>query len=111
MPLEQEIPHMLSIGFITVMSIMIITTLILWTKNKHQGRAYSMICLHLMLLSTAFYFFMNAVTYDYSLPMSSEENSLQIVIAGICWSLSMVFLLLSIIYFSGKKRKQAQRLT
>lgn len=85
MPLEQEIPNLLTIGFIAIILILAISTIALWIRNKGNSTAYIMVSLHLLLLSTAFYFFMNAITLKlhYKHPMASEENSLQIGIAGV----------------------------
>ena len=108
MPLEQEVPNILTIGFITIILILTISTIALWIRNKENSTAYSVVLLHLLLLSIAFYFFMNAITLDldYNQPMASEENSLQIGIAGVFWVLSMLSLLIAIFKFS-KKNKQS----
>ena len=107
MPLEQEVPNILTIGFITIILIFTISTIALWIRNKENSTAYSMVALHLLLLSTAFYFFMNAITLDldYNHPMASEENSLQIGIAGVFWVLSMLSLLIAIFKFSRKNKQ------
>jgi len=107
MPLEQEVPNILTIGFITIILIFTISTIALWIRNKENSTAYSMVSLHLLLLSTAFYFFMNAITLDldYKHPMASEENSLQIGIAGVFWALSMLSLLVAIFKFSRKNKQ------
>ena len=107
MPLEQEVPNILTIGFITIILILTISTIALWIRNKENSTAYSMVSLHLLLLSTAFYFFMNAITLDldYNHPMASEENSLQISIAGVFWMLGMLSLLVAIFKFSRKNKQ------
>lgn len=107
MPLEQEIPHLLTTGFIFIILILGVSTITLWVKHKKNSTAYIFILVHLLLLSTAFYFFMNAITLelDYYHPMASEENSLQIVIAGGLWALSMISLLGAIFKFTSLSRK------
>lgn len=106
MPLEQDVPNLLIIGFISIILIMTISTITLWIRNKEKSAAYIMVSLHIMLLSIAFYFFMNAITLelDYNHPMASEENSLQIGIAGVFWALSMLSLLVAIFKFSRKNK-------
>lgn len=107
MPLEQEVPNLLISGFILIILIITISTIVLWTRNKVNRVAYIMVSLHLVLLSIAFYFFMNAVTLelDYNHPMASEENSLQLGIAGVFWTLSMLSLLMAIFKFSTKVKQ------
>lgn len=104
MPLEQDVPNLLIIGFISIILIITLSTIALWIRNKENRAAYSMVSLHLLLLSIAFYFFMNAITLklDYDHPMASEENSLQLGIAGVFWALSMLSLLVAIFKFSRK---------
>lgn len=107
MPLESEIPYLLTIGFIAIILIVVISTIALWVRHKVKSSAYIMVFLHLLLLSTAFYFLMNAITLDldYNLPMASEENSLQIGIAGVLWALSMFSLMAAIFKFSSVSRE------
>ena len=108
MPLEQEVPNILTICFTTIILIFGLSTIALWIRNKGNSTAYSLVSLHLLLLSTAFYFFMNAITLDYKHPMASEENSLQISIATVFWALSMFSLLAAIFKFSSSSRKSKQ---
>lgn len=107
MPLEQEVPSLLTTGFTFIIFILVASIIALWVKNKGNRVAYLFILVHLVLLSTAFIFFMNAVTLelDYNHPMASEENSLQLVIAGFFWALSMVSLLFAIFKFTSLSRK------
>ena len=107
MPLEQEIPSLLTIGFIFIVLILVISTIALWFKRKGNATAYVMVLLHLLLLSFSFYFFMNAVTLDleYNHPMASEENSLQVGIASGFWALSMFSLLVAIFKFTSISRQ------
>ena len=106
MTLEQDVPNLLIIGFISIILIITISTITLWIRNKENSAAYSMVSLHLLLLSIAFYFFMNVITLelDDNHPMASEENSLQIGIAGVFWALSMLSLLVAIFKFSRKNK-------
>ena len=106
MPLEQEVSNFLIIGFISIILLLTISTITLWIRNKEKNVAYIMVLLHLLMLSIAFYYFMNAITLelDYNHPMASEENSLQIGIAGVCWALSMLSLLVALFKFSRKNK-------
>ncbi|MCH7321518.1 hypothetical protein LZ480_06385 [Solibacillus sp. MA9] len=108
MPLEQEVPNILTIGFITIILIFTLSTIALWIRSKGNSTAYSMVSLHLLLLTTAFYFFMNAITLDSNHPMASEENSLQLGIAAVFWGLSMLSLLVAIFKFSSSSTKSKQ---
>lgn len=108
MPLEQDLLKILIIGFIVIILVMAISTIALWARNKGNNMAYAMISVHLILISIAFYFFMNAITLelDYNHPMASEENSLQLGFASVFWTLSMISLLIVIFKFS-KEYSQA----
>lgn len=103
MPLEREMPNLFTIGFIAIILIFTISIFVLWIRNKEKSTAYILVLLHLLLLCIAFYFLMNAITLalDYNHPMASEENSLQIGVAGVFWALSMLSLLVSIFKFSN----------
>ena len=106
MPLEEEIPLFLTVGFVAIILLFTICIITLWVRNKGNNTPYMMALLHLILLSTAFYFFMNAITeLDYNHPMASEENSLQIGIASGFWALSMLSLLATIFQFAKIARK------
>ncbi|MDF2859147.1 MAG: hypothetical protein K0Q87_4998 [Neobacillus sp.] len=104
MPLEQEVRGMLIGGFTIVMGIAILTTLFLWLKNKNSNFGYFWTILHFLFFSIAIYFFIKAISNNYIHPMASEENSLQIGIAGVVWAFSMICLLMGIASFS-KRRK------
>ena len=107
MPLEQEVSNLLIVGFIFIVLVIGISTITLWIKNKRNSAAYLFILVHLGLLSTAFIFFMNAITLelDFNHPMASEERSLQIGVAGLFWALSMISLLVSIFKFTNLTRE------
>ncbi|MGM8214040.1 hypothetical protein ACLIA0_00540 [Bacillaceae bacterium W0354] len=107
MPLEQEMPSFLTVGFIVVVVIFSLMTIILWVKNKKYSSAYVAILLHLLLLAVAFYFFINAITLeiDYNHPMASEENSLNIWMASGFWGLSMLTLLFAVFRFTSLLKK------
>ncbi|MBO8172299.1 MAG: hypothetical protein H0Z33_10450 [Bacillaceae bacterium] len=94
-------------GFIVVISIVAVSTIRLWAKNKQNGTAYLLVLFHLFLLSISFYFIMNVVTpeLDYNHPMASEENSLQVGYAGVFWALSMMSLLAAIFRFTKLTKK------
>ena len=83
MPLEAEMPHLLTLGFLVIVCIFAISMITLWMKNKNNGGAYTFILLY--LVSCGFYFLMHAISpnLDYNHPMASEENSMQMGIAGV----------------------------
>ncbi|MEL3958221.1 hypothetical protein NST17_13595 [Caldifermentibacillus hisashii] len=51
MPLEQELPNLLVTGFIAIVLIIAISTIVLWVKSKGNNTPYLLILLHLLLLS------------------------------------------------------------
>lgn len=102
MPLEQEVKGLLIGGFSIVIGITILITVFLWIKNKGNSLGYMWILLHLLLFSTATYFAVKAVAFDYSHPMASEEISLQIGVSGVIWALSMLCLVFALFCFSKR---------
>ncbi|WP_203248771.1 hypothetical protein [Sporosarcina beigongshangi] len=104
MPLEEGILGMLMIGFSVVMGIAIIILLLLWFQKKNNSSAYAWTLLHLLFFSVAAYFFLQALSFDYEHVMASEENSLQLGIAGVIWFFSMVCLILGVFKFSNSGR-------
>lgn len=109
MPLESEFTTLLTIGFITIIALVILATLTLWLRQKSQHIAYSMMLLHSVLLSLAFYFFINVMSSPLpaSHPMASEENSWQLSIAATCWAGSMIVIFIAIMLFVKATKKGA----
>ena|SRR5690606_24027940 len=105
MPLEQEVMGLLIGGFSGIMVISILIILLIWMKNKNHVFGYIWIILHLLLVSVAVYFALNAFAFDYQHPMASEEISLRIGVSGAIWGLSMVCLIIAIFYFSKVKKQ------
>lgn len=101
MPLEEGVLEVLMIGFSVVMGIAILALLLLWLQKKSNSSAYVWTLLHLLFFSIAAYFFIKALSFDYEHAMASEENSLQLGIAGVIWFFSMVCLLMGIFKFSS----------
>ncbi|MGM0878244.1 MAG: hypothetical protein ACQEWV_26940 [Bacillota bacterium] len=104
MPLEQEVIGMLIGGFAIVMGIAILTTLVLWLKNKNNSSGYVWTLLHFLFFSVAIYFSLMAMSFDYNHPMASEEISLQIGVSGVVWTVSMICLLIGIFSFSRTRK-------
>jgi hypothetical protein len=100
MPLEEGVLGLLIGGFSVVMGITILVLMLLWLLKKNNSSAYVWTLLHLLFFSVAVYFFIKAISFDYEHVMASEENSLQIAIAGIIWAISMVCLIIGIFKFS-----------
>ena len=101
MPLEEGVLELLIGGFSVVMGIAILVLMLLWLQKKNNSSAYVWTLLHLLFFSVAVYFFIKAISFDYEHVMASEENSLQIAIAGIIWAFSMVCLIIGIFKFSN----------
>ena len=55
---------------------------LLFLSLKNNSSAYLWTLLHLLFFSVAVYFFFKAISFDYENVMASEENSLQIEVAG-----------------------------
>lgn len=100
MPLEEELRELIIVGFTVVMVVALLTTLVLWLKNRTNRAAYAWTYLHLVFFSLAMYFSVKAISFDYNHPMASEEISLLIGIAGVVWIFSMLCLIFGIFNFS-----------
>ena len=103
MPLEQEVMGLLIGGFSGIMVISIFIILLIWV----HAFGYIWILMHLLLVSGAVYFALNAFAFDYQHPMASEEISLRIGVSGAIWGLSMVCLIIAIFFFSKVKNHVA----
>jgi hypothetical protein len=107
MPLEEGVVGWLIGGFSIVMGLVLLTLLLLWSKNRKNRSAYAWIVLHLLFFSLAIYFSLKAISFDYQHVMASEENSSQMGIAEIIWALSMVCLVIGIFKFSNSGKYSA----
>ncbi|MGP4107894.1 hypothetical protein [Virgibacillus sp. L01] len=105
MPLEEGVMGLLIAGFVVVMGITILVTVLLWVKNKNNSMGYISTLLHLLLVSFAVNFALKAIAFDYNHAMASEEISFQVGIAGVIWALSMICLAIALFSFS-KERKE-----
>lgn len=107
MPLEEEVVNLLIGGFIIVIGIAVLTTLLLWLKTRNNSFAYICTLLHFLLFSVSIFFFIKAISFDYDHPMASEEISLRIGISGVVWALSILCLLMGIVKFSKNRYSKA----
>ncbi|WP_342505079.1 hypothetical protein [Sporosarcina sp. FSL K6-2383] len=103
MPLEKEVVNLLTGGFIIVIGMAILTTLLLWLKTRNNSFAYTCTLLYFLLFSVSIYFFLKAISFDYNHPMASEEISLRIGISGVVWALGILCLMMGIVNFSKTK--------
>jgi len=100
MPLEEEVPGMLIVGFSTVIGIALLITLLLCFKSNNNRIAYIWICTHLVLFSVAGYFLWMAISFDSTHWMASEEISLLMGISSVIWFLSMICMIIGIFKFA-----------
>ena len=107
MPLEKEVVNLLIGGFIIVIGIAVLTSLLLWLKTRNNSFAYTCTLLHFLLFSVSIIFFIKAISFDYDHPMASEEISLRIGISGVVWALSILCLLMGIVKFSKTRYSTA----
>lgn len=106
MPMEQETIGMLIGGFSTIMAIAFIVVLILMFSQKRKPfrLAYGLVIGYFVFFSLAFSQAINAIRFDVTHQMASEEISLRLGIAGVLWAVSMLFLLFSLIKFSSTRK-------
>ncbi|MFD2637808.1 hypothetical protein [Piscibacillus salipiscarius] len=100
MALEQEVISLLTIGFIVVIGVTALVTALFWWFKKSHHIGYLFTLIHLAVLSVAILYAINAIKMDPNHPMSSENISLQIGLAGLFWALSMACLVIAVIGYS-----------
>ncbi len=106
MPLEQETIGMLIGGFSIIMGITFFVVLLLFFSKKRKPfrMAYGLVIGYLVFFSWAVGQAFNAISFDVNHPMASEEISLRFGIAGVLWTISMLFLVLGLMKFSFSKK-------
>lgn len=105
MPLEADVLQWLIGGFLIVMIPVLIMLVVLWIKNKRKTSAYVWTILQFLIFSVAVYCLIQAISSDPNHPMASEENSLNMGLAGVAWMVSVVCLVTGIKKFSVDKKE------
>lgn len=103
MYLEQELYSTLLWAFIVVIIVCGVAIGILFVKTRNRNLIW--IVGQLLLLSLAFRFLFQAITNlpDQMNAMYSEDQSLRLALAGVCWATSMALMMIGIIR-SGKPK-------
>ena len=103
MYLEQEVYGTLVWAFVIVLIITVGVLFLFYLKTRNRGLTW--FGGQLVALSLSFYFFYKAVTYlpNQANAMYSEDQSLRLALAGLCWAASM-FLMLAGIHRSIKNK-------
>ncbi|HPE16835.1 MAG TPA: hypothetical protein PK597_07760 [Oscillospiraceae bacterium] len=96
MYLEQEAYGLIKGGFICVIAAAALVFTFLYWKSRNRHLLW--FCGQAAFLTLAFHFFFSCVTY---LPhqgnaMYSEDQTLTIALAGLCWAASMLFMFVGI---------------
>lgn len=92
-----------SIFIVLGISIMIVMFLFISKNRKPFRLAYGFVLGHLVFLSLAMIPALAAIKFNVNHPMASEETSLFFGLAGVLWTISMVFLLVGLVKFSKGK--------
>ncbi|MGP7818271.1 hypothetical protein [Niallia sp. 01092] len=110
MQMEQETMGMLIGGVSIIMGIaFIIVLLLMFSKQRKPFRtAYGLVIGFFVFFSWAIYQALNAISFDVNHPMASEEISLCLGIAGVLWTVSMLFLLSGLIKFSSTRKNTVE---
>ena len=94
MPLEQEVPVMLQVGFYGIMLISFVT--ILFLQKRYKNIKLTSFLVFLGLFTFAGYNLLRAINVGRrGVPdvMQSEEASMSIGVAGVFWAISMLVLI------------------
>ncbi|WP_316568771.1 hypothetical protein [Neobacillus sp. YIM B06451] len=97
MPLEQEVPGMLAIGFYGVMAISILLLVFIMIRYK-SAKIIPFIVFLILLLPVGYYLLeaINVVRSGVPEMMQSEEASLNIGLAGFFWAIAMAVFLFGV---------------
>ncbi|WP_313891019.1 hypothetical protein [Psychrobacillus sp.] len=110
MPMEQETMGMLIGGVSIIMATaFVVVLLLMFSKKRKPFRvSYGMVIGFFVFFSWAISQVLSAVSFDVNHPVASEEISLRLGIAGVLWTVSMLFLLLGLIKFSSIRKNTVE---
>lgn len=98
MPLEEEFLP-LAQGIVYGVSVLFASWIIFkWRKKAVSGFSSSLFLSYLLSSALGFYFLFNTLSGESPAPMASEENSLQLGLAGVFWVVSVISLFVLIQY-------------
>lgn len=93
--LEQEVYGMLNWGFAIIIVVEFFFVIHLWISQKFDKGSFIFILSHIIFFFFAGYNLLITInTFENETGMGSEEASVHIVIAGVLWALSVIFLLI-----------------
>lgn len=103
--LEQEVYPLLKWGFLSVVATQLIFVIGLWINQKFDKLSFLYILTHISLLAASgFYLYKAMTTFEVQASMRSEEASISMVMAGLLWALSVLFLILAILRLVRESR-------
>ena len=103
MLLEEGVSAFLESGFVLISVIFIVGIIIIACSSRCWKAALSFV-LQWLFTWAAFRFFWSIVARGGSDPMLTENNSFDLGMCGVCWGMSVLFMLLGI-YFLVKQTK------
>ena len=102
---EAEVPLFLLVGFTVVAILSFIALLVLFIRSHNLNLLFFVVQVIFLILTFKNLF--GLITVLGNLPMLTEECSLRVGLAGVCWACSMLFMFIGIFRIVRKKKDNA----
>ena len=102
---EAEVPLFLLVGFTVVAILSFIALLVLFIRSHNLNLLFFVVQLIFLILTFKYLF--GLITVPDNHPMLTEECSLRVGLAGVCWACSMRFMFIGIFRIVRKKKDNA----
>lgn len=102
---EAEVPLFLLVGFTAVAILSFVALFVLFIRYRNLNLLFFLV--QLLFLILAFRYLFGLITVADNHPMLTEECSLRVGLAGICWAFSMLFMFIGIYRITRKKENNA----
>lgn len=100
---EAEVPLFLLIGFTVVAILSFVALVMLFIRCRNVNLLFFL--MQLLFLVLTFKWLFGLITVADNHPMLTEECSLRVGLAGICWTISTLFMFIGIYRITRKKEK------
>ena len=98
---EAEVPLFLLVGFTIVAILSFVALLVLFIRSRNLNLLYFLV--QLLFLVLTFTHLFGLITLAGNHPMLTEECSLRVGLAGVCWAFSMLFMFIGIYRLTRKR--------
>ncbi len=103
MAFEAEVPLFLIVGFSAVVGVSLLTLVFLFIKYRNLNLLFFVVQLVFLIFTFRWLYYLIKIPGDH--PMYTAESSLSVGLAGVCWAVSMLFMLIGTYRIIRKKDK------